>query len=695
MKSIGSRVLPVWSKVKFRKVFKDELKEILRRRKGDYRGEGCETLDSVEDNQICEYPNVTTDHNLWGLALSGGGIRSAAFCLGALDRLQEANKLKDFDYMSAVSGGGFIAGLLCSLQGEKMERGDGAEYIFPFSKSVGENDSEELRHLRERANYLTPGGTSDRLFLIFELIRKFIVNLLVLLPSIFFVAFLVSFLTHFNSLDEVKNSSVVELMKMTHKISIITASILILVILCNKVSRNYFGERLGQQSYQKIVMVIVVFMLIIFSVEYLAYACSQFVSPVEVENKRAFHLVNVFVLLLNVGILSFTGKNYGGVTKKSDYVFLVLTIVVVFSFFILSAYVSLVILDIYTLYKNYWLAMAVVCLTLLATSLIFLFGLDANNTSLHRFYRNRISGAFLGVDSRTDKLVEKKLLSSLAGKTGPLLILNAALNTHRSDTDLSIRAGGPYSMTPLYCGSDLCDYIETSVLEKHQKRFYLASCMAISGAAASPNMGQETRQYFPLLFTIFNIRLGFWLKNSARFLAHAPGYLTYFEMASHLKETGDHVYLSDGGHWDNLGVYELLKRRCKRIIAIDSGLDPSQDLGSLGLLEKNAFQDLGVKISFSKTALAEFSKCGYLEGAIQYGGERGTIVYIQSRYFEDLNSLYLSSYSRQTSDFPNENTTNQFFGEKQFEAYRLLGYSVLNKCFESEQFNSLVSAYKS
>jgi hypothetical protein len=95
-----------------------------------------------------------------GLAFSGGGIRSAAICLGALQAIQAHRVLRSIDYLSTVSGGGYIGACLSAA----MRRGEGVtaadeDEAFPFGEDVW--DSEAVAHLRNYSNYLMPRGRSN------------------------------------------------------------------------------------------------------------------------------------------------------------------------------------------------------------------------------------------------------------------------------------------------------------------------------------------------------------------------------------------------------------------------------------------------------------------------------------------------------------------------------------------------------
>src|SRR5262245_29009504 len=86
-----------------------------------------------------------TPHDLVGLCLSGGGIRSATFNLGVLQALSRLGVLERFDYLSTVSGGGYIGSWWMRM---RQRRGTS----FPDDRP----DAPEVRHLREFSNFLSP-----------------------------------------------------------------------------------------------------------------------------------------------------------------------------------------------------------------------------------------------------------------------------------------------------------------------------------------------------------------------------------------------------------------------------------------------------------------------------------------------------------------------------------------------------------
>jgi hypothetical protein len=219
--------------------------------------------------------------------------------------------------------------------------------------------------------------------------------------------------------------------------------------------------------------------------------------------------------------------------------------------------------------------------------------------------------------------------------------------------------------------------------------------MTISGAAASPNMGYHSSPLITFLMTFFNLRLGWWLGNPG-----PAGNWTYHrsqptlavrpiidELFGRTDDRNDYVYLSDGGHFENLGLYEMILRRCRKIVVIDAGCDADASFGDLANALRLASVDLGVPITFD----APFNIRGRDEtppcvehsakATIDYaaidgtGAPKGTLYYIKASLTGD-EPRDVFSYARASKDFPHESTTDQFFSETQLESYRSLGEHV-------------------
>jgi hypothetical protein len=282
-------------------------------------------------------------------------------------------------------------------------------------------------------------------------------------------------------------------------------------------------------------------------------------------------------------------------------------------------------------------------------------------------------------------------LSGLAtAPRAPYHLLNAAINLQGCRApDLRGRDADFFVFSRDFTGCRRTGYCRTSRMEALDPRLDLGTAMAISGAAAAPNMGGLTVRSLTFVMTLLNIRLGYWLPNPAwadRPLARrtVPRSLYFLkELTGQLDERGPHVNVSDGGHIENLGVYELLRRRCRTIIAIDAGCDPDATFADLARLACYARIDLGILIDLDLDGLrpgADRNGSRHaVVGTIHYsGGETGTLLYVKSSMTGDENEL-ARGYRARRAAFPHESTADQFFDEAQFEAYRYLGYHAVHK----------------
>jgi hypothetical protein len=154
-----------------------------------------------------------------------------------------------------------------------------------------------------------------------------------------------------------------------------------------------------------------------------------------------------------------------------------------------------------------------------------------------------------------------------------------------------------------------------------------------------------------------------------------------------LSEKDSRIHLADGGHFENLGLYELLRRRCRYIIVSDAGADPACTLADLGQAVQRARADLGAEVVICADPLfhADFPKDGgemrkraHLVGQVTYAdGSHGEVLYLKALLRENLGAdIY--GYWRTNPEFPNQPTSNQFYGELQFDSYRELGRQLMS-----------------
>jgi hypothetical protein len=348
--------------------------------------------------------------------------------------------------------------------------------------------------------------------------------------------------------------------------------------------------------------------------------------------------------------------------------------------------------------------------------LVTLVLLDINSTSLHGFYRDRLSKLYLFKlrETRVESNDALKL-SELNGQDGsssaPYHLVNATLNLQGSSSQqLRGRKADFFIFSKNYCGSPHTGYCETRHLEKVDPRINLGTAMAISGAAAAPNMGSMNLSQLRFLMAVLNVRLSYWVPNPRRILRRGTSRLQWLsgpgsiallrEALGALGSSGRYVNVSDGGHLENLGVYELLRRRCKVIIAIDGEEDPKLEFSSLRTLMRYAWIDLGVRIDLDdleqlqpgagglSTRHVAFGTIRYGEGNDEDPGTRGTFVYIKSSVTGN-ESPIIAGYRAAHPAFPHESTADQFFNEHQFESYRALGEHIGKELLEMQEFKAL------
>jgi hypothetical protein len=344
-----------------------------------------------------------------------------------------------------------------------------------------------------------------------------------------------------------------------------------------------------------------------------------------------------------------------------------------------------------------------------------------NKFSLHSVYRNRLIRAYLGASNpKRDPNPftgfdprDNLCLSLLAGQR-PLHIVNMALNLV-SDDNLAWqqRKAETFTASPLHAGNYRLGYRRAREYAQNEKQhgLSLGTAITISGAAASPNMGYHSSPTVAVLMTLFNVRLGAWLGNpgpagNAVFRKSSPGNAALHVAMEAFGLTDDdnpYVYLSDGGHFENLGLYEMVLRRCHLVVVSDAGCDPGGALEDLGNAIRKIRIDLGVPIDMdrfnihSRKAGAAGRHCAI--GEIRYDkvdgphARRGLLLYIKPAITGD-EPRDVFNYAQTCQEFPHESTGDQWFSESQFESYRMLGLHSINEMCQDwevmrEHFNQV------
>jgi hypothetical protein len=199
-------------------------------------------------------------------------------------------------------------------------------------------------------------------------------------------------------------------------------------------------------------------------------------------------------------------------------------------------------------------------------------------------------------------------------------------------------------------------------------------------------MGYHSSPALTFLMTVFNVRLGHWSGNPGHpsaWAVHSPPFSgTYLlkELFGLTDYSSPFVYLSDGGHFENLGIYELVRRRCNCIVAIDAGQDENSTFDDLGSAIRKCYADFGVVIDLHCDEL----KTGYSAvGRVIYpDAPEGTLIYLKPRLTGE-EPADLQNYKLTHPGFPHQPTKDQWFDESQFESYRRLGHWIGKSVFEA------------
>jgi len=363
-------------------------------------------------------------------------------------------------------------------------------------------------------------------------------------------------------------------------------------------------------------------------------------------------------------------------------------------------------------------------LFLITVAVLLAWRVDINEFSMHLLYRNRLTRCYLGAsrgqerspnpftgfDPNDDVLLSKLSPSEKGeepeGYTGPYPIVNGTLNlTGGKHLAWQQRKGASFVFTPEYCGYEFPVKHSKKPTEGYRPTSsyaypegpYLGTAVAVSGAAASPNMGYHSSAALAFLMTVFNVRLGWWVGNPGKrdnaWRKSGPLFgLRYLlkELFGTVDEESSFLYLSDGGHFENLAIYELVRRHCTLIVACDSESDPKMEFGGLGNAIEKCRTDFGVDIEVDTEQLERDTETGYSKwhcvvGKIRYdrvcqGAPVGTLIYLKSSLTGD-EPTDIQSYGARHTEFPHQTTADQWFGESQFESYRKLGFHVVESAF--------------
>ena len=702
-------------------------------------------FDTAQDASSSSTADATTDDiridDAIGLSFSGGGIRAGTFAMGVFQRLARSGMLDDVDYLSTVSGGGYFGSFLSTyLDTSNPKVGLGKDQ-YPFR--VASNDEpESIRHIRNYASFLTNGAF--HYFQIFGVVLfGLLTNLLLIFPLIV-LAVILTKLTMHDAFDKVTVKApgfhLYSLWKWIGLLTVLFGAFLSFVRTAFRGYEINTGQWLFSQVYSILCRLLLALFFAVTAINcipylvFLRHAIPEWAKyylglGMSEDFTSVWSLISAAVVPLVLRFLSGTGEANSIWTKVVRFLF-----VLSGPAFFLFSYLYLIEIFIVRSELPPFALDPVLHIWLFAVPVVVgVLLMNINFASPHLFYRSSLSNTFLikpdemfhqGKDGYERQDV--KLMSELRSqkKELPYHLVNCVLNAPASfEPNLRGRNSDFYVFTEQYCGSPLIGFEKTTELEKLDRHLNLGTAMAISGAAASPHSGTTTSKESVFLMTLLNVRLGYWLRNPKRkflfnklipaWFRHPTSRYLLSEMFGliweKIKILGwefNPIYhnLSDGGHLENLGVYELLRRRCKIIIAVDGESDPDMHCESMMKLTRYARIDFGIEIYFDpkdfENQKSGFAKSHFTLGVIDYGRaqnkvadspkaearEFGIIIYLKNNLTGNESADILDCQKRYSS-FPHVHISDQFFNEEQFEAFRSLGYHVADEALRPEIFD--------
>jgi hypothetical protein len=674
-----------------------------------------------------------------GLAFSGGGIRSATLCLGVVQALAAKRLLGDVDYLSTVSGGGYLGTFLSSFfNGFPPEKPN--ETLSGNLAAVEEVEPAAIRHIRNNSKYLLHGGGWGRLNIGALLLSGLASNILMALSIPLIAALALDLLNYLGFWGgKMPNSSAKTLPGLTASAIVLLSfgGLLALAWFSLSVARRGALQRPDDSVRAKIRGVFssgTVILLVLFGaagILFLVPSLFHFYTFFEKPAGAWWHPSDKTMSAI-LGLLPFVSSIAMSVLKAGRFQRF-FSWLLVLSGPILYVWVILLVgakLGLTGQSQWHWLAVLFTTAALLIWSVFFV---DINSGGPHGYYRDRLCECYLARRGNNEltwwqsavqrlwssrkhpdqpSTVQPAAQSAPVEKTGPVgnrlrlplsdlakpglspyHLVNAIVNLPASaNQELRGRDGDFFLISPRVCGSPICGYFPTEQLAAKDQHLDLGTAMAISGAAAAPNMGFHTLPQFRFLMALFNVRLGYWIPNLAksRPVSGRGVGLDYLlrEMAGQMNENLDFLNLSDGGHIENLGVYELLRRKCKFIICVHGGASLGTERGDLQRLQRYAKIDLAIDLEYDLSdlqpdAASQVRACSTLV-KIKYGqDEIGWMIYLKPAITGG-EPPYVLDFRCAVPDFPNEGLLDQAYSEEKFEAYRALGEWLAESLFREE-----------
>jgi hypothetical protein len=714
--------------------------------------------------------------DLFGLALSGGGIRSATFNLGLLQGLQDMQLLRAFDYVSTVSGGGYIGAWWTAWR----QRADDRAGAFP-DRPRGAPEPTEVRHLREFSNFLAPRigiFSYDTGRMLVNAISSMIPSLLAALSviTLAMLAWAAAAWLVFSGSRNVWFPPAVLL-------GVTVIALVLFEVRWLRRKEPPDGPSYALASLLGLGLTFLAWPLAIRMGEIPAYVGTRQVLPgfdghtvdggtyllipaaawagalvglvvirwffsrtVRMKGWRRLHRATdrvrarllflavawaVLAVLWQAGVLledvwlddAGNAGAMGGLTAVLAAAFakvqqllarekqpsaggtMLARIKPLLPQILAYAVVVLMVLGVVAAIVAADRNMVepwVIAAGAAAVTILMLVLMDPNEVGLHSFYRARLVRAYSGASNarsgpnrETEEIDGDDIrLDRLAGSAlRPYPLVCLAANDLASRDDMANLGRGAKSavLSPAGCSVGNTWAPWTSYHEAAS----LGSAITASGAAFNSLMGSKSKAFGPavtFLMTAMNLRLGMWIAHPASpkrtrgfTLAGLPFYREMFGLAR--TDDTSQVHLSDGAHFENLAVYELIRRHCRVILVSDCGQDGESAFDDLGNLVRRVREDFGVDVRIDTRPIhpGEGGLSGQymVAGDIHYpDGDTGVLLFFKPALVGG-EPADVTQYRTRNAAFPHETTVDQFYDEAQWESYRRLGEHAVRTAFRT------------
>jgi hypothetical protein len=598
--------------------------------------------------------------NAIGLALSGGGIRSATFSLGVVQVLADLDLFKDVDFLSTVSGGGYTGCFLTTRLGNRQPQAGVAAPAGP--------DPAPIRYLRQHAKYLAAIDLKQAWSMVTATLAGMLLNWTV--PLLLVIIGALTAIVYRYTLYPVDWRTLLGLM--------LAGSTLALVLYGWRLPK---GRNTTAFSGGLLALALALTVLIgaLWLLEY-GYGIAAHATP-----WRLTISGGLMASLITAGpaIIRFIPVLKNPMVRK-----IVLRVLLLLA----GLVIPLGAVTLFYVLLHFGLHSVRGTIVLVGLAIFFfivaVFILNINLTGPHRLYRDQLARTFVQTNETNDTPVP---LTDINPRDGaPYHLINAALNVPSStNTALRDRRCDFFLFSKNWCGSPVTGYHPTREWRTNNAPPDLATAMAISGAAASSYMGLGSMPTLTALLTFLNVRLGFWILNPRRRARlKSPGFLCLIREMTGIAMSEHQAWLnlSDGGHIENTAVYELLRRRCKFIICVDGEADPQYRFEGLMTLVRHAQIDFGIGIEANLNNIRPDPATGYSQThavlcRVHYPDRPlGLLLYLKLSVTGNEPEL-IRRFRIAHPDFPHQTTLDQFFNEEQFEAYRELGVHVAESLF--------------